>query len=188
MLDVADALDDFCQSVLDAVQKIEKVFVDRGDDTDAAAHCAEEDVALQNSRLLKTVEEEDQRGLWRLMLVKINLIANEERRRQFAVKGDMFLLPGNLRAAATRNRSRGFAIRKHELLYQEFFKENVRYPVWPSRDPISLILWTRFSVLGTRIGSLKHLKKPGYLLRVPTQSRVPRSNTSTITVHTMKVE
>jgi len=49
----------------------------------------------------------------------------------------------------------------------EFFKENVRYPVWTCRDPISLflgtrfslILGTRFSILGTRIGSLKHLKK-----------------------------
>jgi len=33
-----------------------------------------------------------------------------------------------------------------------FFKENVRYPVWICRDPISLIL-------GTRIGSLKRLRK-----------------------------
>jgi len=49
-----------------------------------------------------------------------------------------------------------------------FFKENVRYPVWICRDPISLILGTRFSlilrtlfeILGTRIGSLKRLKKP----------------------------
>ena len=55
-----------------------------------------------------------------------------------------------------------------------FFKENVRYPVSASRDPIplilgtrrsiSLILWTRWSIsviLGTRIGSLKHFfKKP----------------------------
>jgi len=52
-------------------------------------------------------------------------------------------------------------------LSQVFFKENVRYPVWTCRDPISLILGirfslilrTRFSILGTRIGSLKHLKK-----------------------------
>jgi len=43
-----------------------------------------------------------------------------------------------------------------------------RYPVWTCRHPISLILRTRFSlilgtrfeILGTRIGSLKHLKKP----------------------------
>jgi len=50
---------------------------------------------------------------------------------------------------------------------QVFFKENVRYPVWICRDPISLILQnrfslilaTRFEILGTRIGSLKHLKK-----------------------------
>jgi len=59
-----------------------------------------------------------------------------------------------------------------------FFKENVRDPVWICRDPISLILGTRFSlslgtgrwiflilgarfeILGTRIGSLKRLKKP----------------------------
>jgi len=36
-------------------------------------------------------------------------------------------------------------------LYQVFFKENVRYPVWTCQDPISLILETRFSlILGTR--------------------------------------
>jgi len=48
-----------------------------------------------------------------------------------------------------------------------FFEENVRYLVWICRDPISLILGTRFSlilgtqfeILGTRIGSLKRLKK-----------------------------
>jgi len=34
---------------------------------------------------------------------------------------------------------------------QGFFKENARYPVWIGRDPISLILGTRFSLtLGTR--------------------------------------
>jgi len=34
---------------------------------------------------------------------------------------------------------------------QGFFKENVRYPIWICRDPISLILGTRFSlILGTR--------------------------------------
>jgi len=39
-------------------------------------------------------------------------------------------------------------------------KENVRYPVWTCRDPIFLILGTQFSlILGTRIGSLKHLIK-----------------------------
>jgi len=33
---------------------------------------------------------------------------------------------------------------------QDFFKENVRYPVWTSRDPISVILGTSFSlILGT---------------------------------------
>ena len=39
------------------------------------------------------------------------------------------------------------------LLYKSrvFFKENVRNPVWICRDPISLILGTRFSlILGTR--------------------------------------
>ena len=48
-----------------------------------------------------------------------------------------------------------------------FSKENIRYPVWTCRDPISLILGTRFSMilgiwfsfLGTRIGSLNHPKK-----------------------------
>jgi len=38
--------------------------------------------------------------------------------------------------------------------YRVLFKENVRYLVLICRDPISLIL-------GTQIGSLKHLKKPG---------------------------
>jgi len=42
---------------------------------------------------------------------------------------------------------------------QFFFNENVSYPVWTCREPISLILGTRFSIQGTRIGSLKHLKK-----------------------------
>jgi len=47
-----------------------------------------------------------------------------------------------------------------DTMTQGFFKENVRNPVWTSRDPISLILGTRFSlILGTRIGSLKHLEK-----------------------------
>jgi len=32
-----------------------------------------------------------------------------------------------------------------------FFKENVRYPEWTCRDPISMILGTRFSLIpGTR--------------------------------------
>jgi len=36
-----------------------------------------------------------------------------------------------------------------------FFKENIRYPVWTCRDPISLILGTRFSmILGTRFSIL----------------------------------
>ena len=40
---------------------------------------------------------------------------------------------------------------KHISLKLSFFKENVRYPVWACRDPISLILGTRFSlILGTR--------------------------------------
>jgi len=29
-------------------------------------------------------------------------------------------------------------------VYQVFFKENVRYPVWTCRDPISLFLGTRW--------------------------------------------
>ena len=40
-----------------------------------------------------------------------------------------------------------------------FFKEDYRYLMWTCRDPIFLILGTRFSlILGTRFGSLKHLK------------------------------
>jgi len=74
-----------------------------------------------------------------------------------------------------------FVIQKrynNKTLYQVFFKENVRYPMWTCRDPISLIIgtwfslilgtrwWfslivgTWFSILGTRIGFLKRLKKP----------------------------
>ena len=45
---------------------------------------------------------------------------------------------------------------------QFFFKENIRYPVWICKDPIFLILGTRFSILGTRIRSRKDLKKPWY--------------------------
>jgi len=49
--------------------------------------------------------------------------------------------------------------------------DDVRYPVWTCRDPISLILGTRFylilgtrfSILGTQIRSLKHLKNRGYM-------------------------
>jgi len=73
----------------------------------------------------------------------------------------------------------------HRAIYKKrmhinrfFFKENVRYPMWSCREPISLIIgtrfslilgtrwWfslivgTRFSILGTRIRSLKRLKKP----------------------------
>jgi len=62
-------------------------------------------------------------------------------------------------------------------MFRVFFKENLRYPVGIFRDPIylilgtrfslilgtrwlfSLILGTRFEILGTRIGSLKRLKK-----------------------------
>jgi len=61
------------------------------------------------------------------------------------------------------------------------FKENVMYPVLISRDLISLILGTRFSlmlgtrwtfllilgircsILGNRFGSLKHLQNPGLI-------------------------
>jgi len=38
-------------------------------------------------------------------------------------------------------------------LQQVFYKENVRCPVWICRDPISMILGTRFEIL-------KRLKKP----------------------------
>jgi len=56
------------------------------------------------------------------------------------------------------------------LSFGSFFKENVRYPVWTCRNPISVILVTRFSlilgiqfsILGARIGSLKHLKKTDF--------------------------
>jgi len=44
-----------------------------------------------------------------------------------------------------------FAKTKDIYIYQIFFKENIRNPVWICRDPISLILGTRFSlILGTR--------------------------------------
>jgi len=37
------------------------------------------------------------------------------------------------------------------LIMPVFFKENVAYPVWTCRDPISLILGIRFSlIIGTR--------------------------------------
>jgi len=56
-----------------------------------------------------------------------------------------------------------------------FFKENMRYPVWTCSDPISvskdpifsasrdtMMIFSdsrdRFSILGTRIGLIKHLK------------------------------
>jgi len=45
-----------------------------------------------------------------------------------------------------------------------FFKENVRYPVWICREPISLILGTRFEILGTQIGSENALKNPGKII------------------------
>jgi len=53
------------------------------------------------------------------------------------------------------------------LVIAVFFKENVRNSIWICRDPISLILGTRFylilgtrfEILGTQIGSLKSLKK-----------------------------
>jgi len=58
---------------------------------------------------------------------------------------------------------------------QFFFNENVSYPVWTCREPISLILGTRFSIQGTRIGSLKHLKKLVYLS--PCQDSATRTAT-----------
>jgi len=33
----------------------------------------------------------------------------------------------------------------------DFFKGNIRYPVWTCRDPISLILGTKFSILGNPV-------------------------------------
>jgi len=78
-----------------------------------------------------------------------------------------------------------------------FLKENVRYPVWMCRDPISLILGTRFSlilgtrfsILGTRIGSLKHVLKTlilvytmleSYIFRQIPAKFLPKTKTSTI--------
>ena len=40
-----------------------------------------------------------------------------------------------------------------------FFKKNVRYPVWICRDPMSLILGTRFSNVGTESSPSNTLKK-----------------------------
>ena len=47
-----------------------------------------------------------------------------------------------------------------------FFKENVRYPVWTCRDPISLILETRFSMI------LKHLKKTLHCTRIGSSANI----------------
>jgi len=73
-----------------------------------------------------------------------------------------------------------------------FFKENVRNPVWICRDPVSLILgirfslilgtwwWfslilgTRFEILGTRIGSKKRLKKNLVRLTVLLQNSISK--------------
>jgi len=44
-------------------------------------------------------------------------------------------------------------------LSRVFAKGNIRYPIWTCRVPISLILWTRFSILGTQIRYLKRLNK-----------------------------
>jgi len=43
---------------------------------------------------------------------------------------------------------------------QIFFKENVMYLVRTCRDSNSLVLGARFSILETRVRSLKHLRKP----------------------------
>jgi len=61
----------------------------------------------------------------------------------------------NMTCMMTINRFRKFPTTSETLsiqrFYQDFFKENVRYPVCTCRDPISLILENRFSlVLGTR--------------------------------------
>ena len=52
------------------------------------------------------------------------------------------------------------------IYLQFFFKENVRYPVWISRDPIFSYSRDRFEILGTRIGSLKRLKKTWCMFNV----------------------
>jgi len=62
-------------------------------------------------------------------------------------------------------RSRNLESHNFKLLRQKigcpkgFLKENIRYHVWTCRDPICLILETRFSIPGARIESLKCLKK-----------------------------
>jgi len=59
-----------------------------------------------------------------------------------------------------RNDNLGELINLVDSIHSFFSKENVRYLVWTCKDPISLVLGTRFLILRTRIGSLKHLKKP----------------------------
>jgi len=54
-----------------------------------------------------------------------------------------------------------YVVRSSVLLFTNTFPRNT----FPRRDPISLILMTRFEILGTRMGSLKHLKKT--LLFIP---------------------
>jgi len=59
-----------------------------------------------------------------------------------------------------------YVVRSSVLLFTNTFPRNT-FPrnTFPRRDPISLILMTRFEILGTRMGSLKHLKKT--LLFIP---------------------
>jgi len=54
--------------------------------------------------------------------------------------------------------------------YRFVFKENTRYPVWTCRDPTSLILGTRFSlILGTRIFNSRD---PDRVLNTPLKNLV----------------
>jgi len=46
-----------------------------------------------------------------------------------------------------RNDNLGDLINLVDTIHSFFFKENVRYLVWTCKDPISLVLWTRFFIL-----------------------------------------
>ena len=63
------------------------------------------------------------------------------------------------RLYGTFNHSRVMPFGKFSATARVFIKKNVRYPVWTCRDPISLILGIRFTILGTQIGFLKRLKE-----------------------------
>jgi len=56
-----------------------------------------------------------------------------------------------LQKSASDAKIHAFGSRLLAVTLQVFLKENVRYPVWTCRDPISLILGARFYlILGTR--------------------------------------